>query len=145
KRKAAGPRQAQSRYEQLGRDLITAEEAYAAADAELEAAQSELEELERERTRLEARREALRQDPAMRDAGGRGRRRGDAREREERAGRDGWGMGAEQGAADRRTDPSLGEGQRGRTARVGGGERTARRTRHRGHRGRSGAVHARAS
>ncbi|HEY3733966.1 MAG TPA: TIGR02680 family protein [Streptosporangiaceae bacterium] len=68
KRKAAAPRQAQSRYEQLGRDLTAAEEAYAAADAELQAAQSELEELERERGRLDARREALRADPAMRDA-----------------------------------------------------------------------------
>jgi uncharacterized protein (TIGR02680 family) len=78
KRKAAGPRQEQSRYEQLGRDLIAAEEAYAAADAELQATQSELEELEGERTRLEARREALRQDPAMRDAGELDRRREDA-------------------------------------------------------------------
>jgi uncharacterized protein (TIGR02680 family) len=78
KRKAAAPRQEQSRYEQLGRDLIAAEEAYAAADAELQAARSELEELEHERTRLEARREALRQDPAMRDAGELDRRRDDA-------------------------------------------------------------------
>jgi uncharacterized protein (TIGR02680 family) len=85
KRKAAGPRQAQSRYEQLGRDLTAAEEAYAAADAELRAAQSELEELDRERIRLEARREALRQDPAMRDAGELDRRREDARQRGEAA------------------------------------------------------------
>jgi len=85
KRKAAGPRQEQSRYEQLGRDLIAAEEAYAAADAELQAAQSELEELEGERTRLEARREALRQDPAMRDAGELDRRRKDARQQDETA------------------------------------------------------------
>src|SRR5215475_9262031 len=85
KRKAVWPRQAQSRYEQLGRDLTAAEEAYAAADAELEAAQSELEELERERTRLEARREALRRDPAMRDAGELDRRREDARQRGESA------------------------------------------------------------
>jgi hypothetical protein len=56
KRKAAGPRQAQSRYEQLGRDLTAAEEAYAAAEAEFQAARGELEELERERIRLEARR-----------------------------------------------------------------------------------------
>jgi uncharacterized protein (TIGR02680 family) len=81
KRKASGPRQAQSRYEQLGRDLTAAEEAYAAADAELRAAQSELEELDRDRIRLEARREALRQDPAMRDAGELDRRREDARQR----------------------------------------------------------------
>ena len=85
KRKATGPRQAQSRYEQLGRDLTAAEEAYAAADAEMQAAQSELEELERERTRLEARREALRRDPAMRDAGELDRRREDARQRGETA------------------------------------------------------------
>jgi uncharacterized protein (TIGR02680 family) len=81
KRKATGPRQAQSRYEQLGRDLTAAEEAYAAADAELQAARSELEELDRERTRLEGRREALRRDPAMRDAGELDRRREDARQR----------------------------------------------------------------
>jgi uncharacterized protein (TIGR02680 family) len=68
KRKAAGPRQAQSRYEQLGRDLAAAEEAFTAADAELTAAQRELEELRQQRTRLEARREALQRDPAMRDA-----------------------------------------------------------------------------
>ncbi|MGH3188610.1 MAG: TIGR02680 family protein [Streptosporangiaceae bacterium] len=80
KRKAGGPRQAQSRYEQLGRDLTAAEEAYAAADAELQAARSELEDLDRERTRLEARREALRQDPAMRDARELDRRREDARQ-----------------------------------------------------------------
>ena len=85
KRKAAAPRQEQSRYEQLGRGLIAAEEAYAGADAELQAAQSELEELERERTRLEARREALRQDPAMRDAGELDRRREDARQQDETA------------------------------------------------------------
>jgi uncharacterized protein (TIGR02680 family) len=85
KRKAAAPRQEQSRYEQLGRDLIAAEEAYAAADAKLQAAQSELEELERERIRLEARREALRQDPATRDAGELDRRRVDARQQDETA------------------------------------------------------------
>ena len=46
KRKAAGPRQAQSRYEQLGRDLTAAEEAYTTAEEELAAAQRELEDLE---------------------------------------------------------------------------------------------------
>ena len=85
KRKATGPRQAQSRYEQLGRDLTAAEEAYTTADAELRAARSELEELERERTRLEARREALRQDPAMRDARELDRRREEARQQAETA------------------------------------------------------------
>jgi len=85
KRKASGPRQAQSRYEQLGRDLTAAEEAYAAADAELRAARSELEELEQEQIRLEARREALRQDPAMRDARELDHRHQDARQRDETA------------------------------------------------------------
>jgi uncharacterized protein (TIGR02680 family) len=85
KRKATGPRQAQSRYEQLGRDLTAAEEAYAAADEELRAAQGELEQLQHERTRLEARREALRLDPAMRDATELDRRREDARQRDEAA------------------------------------------------------------
>ena len=68
RRKAAAPRQAQSRYEQLGRDLAAAEEAFAAADAALKTAELELAGLEQERIRLEARREALQQDPAMRDA-----------------------------------------------------------------------------
>ena len=85
KRKATGPRQAQSRYEQLGRDLTAAEEAYTAADAELGAARSELEELEREQIRLEARREALRRDPAMRDARELDLRHQDARQRDETA------------------------------------------------------------
>jgi len=85
KRKATGPRQAQSRYEQLGRDLTAAEEAYAAADAELQAAQSELEELQQERARLQARHEALRRDPAMRDATELDRRREDARGQDETA------------------------------------------------------------
>lgn len=68
KRKAAGPRQAQSRYEQLGRDLAAAEEAFSAADSQLQDAQRELDGLEKERTRLEARRGALEQSPEMRDA-----------------------------------------------------------------------------
>jgi uncharacterized protein (TIGR02680 family) len=85
KRKATGPRQAQSRYEQLGRDLTAADEALGTADAELRAAQTELEELQQEQARLEARREALRQDPAMRDARELDRRREDAREQYERA------------------------------------------------------------
>ena len=136
KRKATGPRQAQSRYEQLGRDLAAAEEAYEAADAELQAAQSELEGLQQERIRLEARREALRLDPAMRDARELDRRREDARQQGETA------REREQ-ARDRltgRTDPSLEEGQRRRAARVSRGERTARRTGHRRRRGRGGAV-----
>ena len=85
KRKATGPRQAQSRYEQLGRDLTAAEEAFAAADAQLRTAQRELDELEQRRTQLEARREALQQDPAMRDAERLEQMRGEARRRDETA------------------------------------------------------------
>jgi uncharacterized protein (TIGR02680 family) len=86
KRKAAGPRQAQSRYEQLGRDLAAADEDFAAADIALEAAWRELSELEQERIRLEARREALQRDPAMRDAEQLEQMAGEARRREETAG-----------------------------------------------------------
>jgi len=68
KRKAAGPRLTQSRYEQLGRDLTAAEEAFTAAQRELAEAQRDLARLEEQRTELEARRDALRADPAMRDA-----------------------------------------------------------------------------
>jgi uncharacterized protein (TIGR02680 family) len=68
KRKAAGPRLTQSRYEQLGRDLAAAEEAFTAAQQQLGEAQSELGQLEEQRTELDARRDALQADPAMRDA-----------------------------------------------------------------------------
>ena len=85
KRRATGPRQAQSRYEQLGRDLAAAEEAYEAADAELQAARSELDGLQQERIRLEARREVLRLDPAMRDARELDHRREEARQQGETA------------------------------------------------------------
>jgi uncharacterized protein (TIGR02680 family) len=85
KRKAAGPRQAQSRYEQLGRDLAAAEEAFTAADAQLRTAQRELGELEQRRIQLDARREALQQDPAMRDAERLEQMRDEARRRDETA------------------------------------------------------------
>ena len=68
KRKAAGPRQTQAKYENLGRDLAAAEEALTAAQRQLDEAQGELAELEEQRTGLEARRDALQADPAMRDA-----------------------------------------------------------------------------
>jgi uncharacterized protein (TIGR02680 family) len=68
KRKAAGPRLTQSRYEQLGRDLAAAEEAFRAAWQQLDGARRELTQLEKQRTELEARRDALQADPAMRDA-----------------------------------------------------------------------------
>ena len=68
KRKAAGPRLTQSRYEQLGRDLTAAEEAFTAAQQQLDEAQRELTQLEEQRTEMEARQKALETDPAMRDA-----------------------------------------------------------------------------
>ena len=85
KRKAAGPRQAQSRYEQLGRDLAAAEEAFSAADSQLRSSRRELEELEQRRTQLEAQREALQKDPAMRDAERLEQMRDEARRRDETA------------------------------------------------------------
>jgi uncharacterized protein (TIGR02680 family) len=87
KRKAAGPRLTQSRYEQLGRDLAAAEEAFTAAQQRLDEAQRELATLEEERTELEARRDALRADPAMRDAERLEQLRQDA-DRKEKAARD---------------------------------------------------------
>jgi uncharacterized protein (TIGR02680 family) len=68
KRKAAGPRLTHSRYEQLGRDLAAADEAFRTAQDALDEAQQELMRLEEQRTELEARRDALQADPAMRDA-----------------------------------------------------------------------------
>ncbi|MFS2291502.1 MAG: TIGR02680 family protein [Actinomadura sp.] len=68
KRKAAGPRLAQSRYEHLNRDLTEAEARFAAAETELAEAGRRLEELGAEKTRLEARRNALEASPEMRDA-----------------------------------------------------------------------------
>ena len=68
KRKAAAPRLTQSRYEQLGRDLAAAEEAFTAAQRQLDEAQGELEQLEEQRTELDARQKALEADPRMRDA-----------------------------------------------------------------------------
>ena len=87
KRKAAGPRLTQSRYEHLGRDLAAAEEAFTAAQQQLDAAQGELTALEEQRTELEARRDALQADPAMRDAERLEQLRQDA-ERKEKAARD---------------------------------------------------------
>jgi uncharacterized protein (TIGR02680 family) len=68
KRKAAGPRLTQSRYEHLNRDLSEAETRFAAAETELAEAARLLEELAAEKTRLEARRQALEASPEMRDA-----------------------------------------------------------------------------
>ena len=68
KRKAAGPRLTQSRYEQLRADLAAAEDAFTAAQQQLLEAQGELTQLEEERTELLARLGALQADPAMREA-----------------------------------------------------------------------------
>jgi uncharacterized protein (TIGR02680 family) len=87
KRKAAGPRLTQSRYEQLGRELAAAEEAFTTAQQQLDEAQRELTELEEQRTGLEARQKALEADPAMRDAERLKQLREDA-ERKEKAARD---------------------------------------------------------
>jgi uncharacterized protein (TIGR02680 family) len=87
KRKAAGPRLTQSRYEGLGRDLATAEEAFTAAQQQLDEAQRELTQLEEQRTEMEARQGALQADPAMRDAERLEQLRQDA-DRKEKAARD---------------------------------------------------------
>jgi uncharacterized protein (TIGR02680 family) len=68
KRRAAGPRLTQSRYEQLGREVAAAEAAFTAAQRELDDAQRELAAFEEQRIELEARRDALQAHPAMRDA-----------------------------------------------------------------------------
>lgn len=68
KRKAAGPRLTQSKYEHLNRDHAEAETRFAAAETELADVARVLEELAAEKTRLEARRNALEAGPEMRDA-----------------------------------------------------------------------------
>ncbi|WP_395109995.1 TIGR02680 family protein [Actinomadura sp. SCN-SB] len=68
KRKAAGPRLTQSRYEHLNRDLGEAEARFAAAETELAETGRLLEDLHAEKNRLEARRQALETSPEMRDA-----------------------------------------------------------------------------
>jgi uncharacterized protein (TIGR02680 family) len=127
RRKATRPRQAQSRYEQLGRDLAAAEEAYAAADEELRAAQGELEQLQHERTRLEARREALRLDPAMRDARELDRRREEARQRDETAADRDQARDLLTGEVSRRSKKASDAAQRASAAveRLGGAQDTA--------------------
>jgi uncharacterized protein (TIGR02680 family) len=68
KRKAAGPRLTQSRYEHLNRDLAEAEARFAAAETELVEVAGLLAELSAAETRLQARRRALEASPEMRDA-----------------------------------------------------------------------------
>ncbi|MEV3923148.1 TIGR02680 family protein [Actinomadura coerulea] len=68
KRKAAGPRLTQSRYEHLNRDLAEAETRFAAAETELTEVAGLLEGLAADEIRLAARRQALEASPEMRDA-----------------------------------------------------------------------------
>jgi uncharacterized protein (TIGR02680 family) len=68
KRMARGPREAQSRYEKLGRDLADVERRYSVAEADLRAAEELLRELADEKDRLAARQKALEQSPEMRHA-----------------------------------------------------------------------------
>ncbi|MBO0806518.1 MAG: TIGR02680 family protein, partial [Nocardiopsaceae bacterium] len=85
KRKAAGPRLAHSRHMHLSQDLAAAEEAFTAADTALAAAREELKALEARRIELDARREALRADPAMRDAERLNQMKEDAQRRDDTA------------------------------------------------------------
>jgi uncharacterized protein (TIGR02680 family) len=85
KRRAAVPRETQSRYEHLSRDLAAAEEAFDAAQRELDEAQADLTALEEQRAGLSARRDALQADPAMREAERLDQLREDAQRKEETA------------------------------------------------------------
>ncbi|MQA77385.1 MAG: TIGR02680 family protein [Streptosporangiales bacterium] len=68
RRRAALPRNAQSDYERVNRDLGAAEAEYARADGELSAAKEKLTELAGVESRLKARDAALRASPEMRSA-----------------------------------------------------------------------------
>ncbi len=68
KRRAAPPRQANSRYEQVGRELGEADAAHRDATQALAAAHQRLEALADARAALTARRTALQDSPEMRDA-----------------------------------------------------------------------------
>ncbi|WP_235037181.1 TIGR02680 family protein [Actinomadura sp. K4S16] len=68
KRKAAGPRLTQSRYEHLNRELAEAETRFAAAETELTEVAGLLDGLAADKTRLEAHRQALEASPEMREA-----------------------------------------------------------------------------
>ncbi|TDC82022.1 TIGR02680 family protein [Actinomadura sp. 7K507] len=119
KRKAAGPRLTQSRYEHLNRDLTEAETRFTAAETELAEVARLLETLKQEKTRLDARREALQTSPEMRDAerieqmGQEARRRDEHAARQER---DRDGLSAEAGRKRSRADRT--------SAQEGGAERT---------------------
>ncbi|MCR3749617.1 TIGR02680 family protein [Lentzea californiensis] len=68
RRRAALPRNAQSHYERINRDLSAAQEAHTQAQQALDAAEERLTELDQHAVRLRARDEALRASPEMRSA-----------------------------------------------------------------------------
>ena len=69
RRKAKLPREAQSAYERISRELADAKAAFDQADRDLRVAREKLDGLRAERERLQARDRALRESPEMRDAG----------------------------------------------------------------------------
>ena len=117
KRKATGPRLTQSRYEQLGRDLAAAEEAFTVAQQQLDEARGELTELEEQRTGLEARQKALETDPAMRDAERLDQLRQDAERRENAAQFQEADQGRHAGQVRRYADKASQTGHRAGTGR----------------------------
>ncbi|WP_329787407.1 TIGR02680 family protein [Lentzea sp. DG1S-22] len=68
RRRAAQPRNAQSNYERVNRELTAAQEAHEQAQQALDAAEEQLDQLEQHAARLRAREEALRASPEMRSA-----------------------------------------------------------------------------
>lgn len=68
RRRAADPRNAQSKYEHVNRELTAAREAQAQAQQALDDAEGQIAQLEQHAVRLQARNEALRTSPEMRSA-----------------------------------------------------------------------------
>ncbi|QGK70721.1 TIGR02680 family protein [Allosaccharopolyspora coralli] len=68
RRRARQPRDAQTGYERVNRDLSAAEADHTAAEEQLEAAKSRVQELTNARTQLQAKEGALRASPEMRSA-----------------------------------------------------------------------------
>ena len=117
KRKAAAPRLTQSRYEQLGRDLAAAEEAFTAAQLQLDGAQRDLTELQEQRIELGARQKALETDPAMRDAERLEQLREDAERREKAAREQESGRSRQAGQVQKHADKAVQTAHRAGTGR----------------------------
>ena len=117
KRKAAAPRLTQSRYEQLGRDLAAAEEAFTAAQLQLDGAQRDLTELQEQRIELGARQKALETDPAMRDAERLEQLREDAERREKAAREQESGRNRQAGQVQKHADKAVQTAHRAGTGR----------------------------